>query len=178
MVHMCNLCKFSCTTNPLLAFILFHSYNLAIGNDSDRNLFRKLPLEYAVFDEGHMLKNMNTLRYRHLMAINVSFSIHSYIILELFTFLSIHPHLLHLTVCMSLRLSLKAKHRLLLTGTPLQNNLLELMSLLNFIMPSMFSSSTTQLSKMFSMVSEWAHVKMASSVLNLIRNAEVHLRPQ
>lgn len=49
----------------------------------------------------------------------------------------------------------QAEHRLLLTGTPLQNNLLELMSLLNFIMPSMFSSSTTQLSKMFSMVSIW-----------------------
>lgn len=47
-------------------------YNLAIGNDSDRSLFRKLPLKYAIFDEGHMLKNMNSLRYRHLMAINVS----------------------------------------------------------------------------------------------------------
>uniref|UniRef100_A0A8C1QXZ6 DNA helicase n=1 Tax=Cyprinus carpio TaxID=7962 RepID=A0A8C1QXZ6_CYPCA len=83
------------------------------GNDHDRSLFRKLRLKYAVFDEGHMLKNMNSLRYRHLMAIN-------------------------------------AEHRLLLTGTPLQNNLLELMSLLNFIMPSMFSSSTSQISKMFS----------------------------
>lgn len=51
-------------------------------------------------------------------------------------------------------LSPQAEHRLLLTGTPLQNNLLELMSLLNFIMPSMFSSSTSQLSKMFSMVCE------------------------
>lgn len=50
------------------------SYNLAIGNDSDRSLFRKLRLKYAVFDEGHMLKNMNSLRYRHLMAINVSSS--------------------------------------------------------------------------------------------------------
>uniref|UniRef100_A0A671Q2F0 DNA helicase n=1 Tax=Sinocyclocheilus anshuiensis TaxID=1608454 RepID=A0A671Q2F0_9TELE len=47
---------------------------------------------------------------------------------------------------------LQAEHRLLLTGTPLQNNLLELMSLLNFIMPSMFSSSTSQISKMFSTV--------------------------
>ncbi|XP_028830533.1 SWI/SNF-related matrix-associated actin-dependent regulator of chromatin subfamily A containing DEAD/H box 1b isoform X2 [Denticeps clupeoides] len=94
--------------------IIVTTYNLAIGNTGDRSLFRKLKLEYAVFDEGHMLKNMNSLRYRHLMAIN-------------------------------------AKHRLLLTGTPLQNNLLELMSLLNFIMPSMFSSSTSQIAKMFSM---------------------------
>lgn len=93
--------------------IIVSTYNLTIGNDYDRSLFRKLRLKYAVFDEGHMLKNMNSLRYRHLMAIN-------------------------------------AEHRLLLTGTPLQNNLLELMSLLNFIMPSMFSSSTSQISKMFS----------------------------
>ncbi|XP_059378611.1 SWI/SNF-related matrix-associated actin-dependent regulator of chromatin subfamily A containing DEAD/H box 1A-like isoform X2 [Carassius carassius] len=93
--------------------IIVSTYNLTIGNDYDRSLFRKLRLKYAVFDEGHMLKNMNSLRYRHLMAIN-------------------------------------AEQRLLLTGTPLQNNLLELMSLLNFIMPSMFSSSTSQISKMFS----------------------------
>ncbi|KAG7476696.1 hypothetical protein MATL_G00085650 [Megalops atlanticus] len=96
--------------------IIVTTYSLAIGTDSDRSLFRKLKLHYAVFDEGHMLKNMNSLRYRHLMAFH-------------------------------------AKHRLLLTGTPLQNNLLELMSLLNFIMPNMFSSSTSQISKMFSMKS-------------------------
>uniref|UniRef100_W5L7X1 DNA helicase n=1 Tax=Astyanax mexicanus TaxID=7994 RepID=W5L7X1_ASTMX len=93
--------------------VIVSTYNLTIGNENDRSLFRKLKLNYAVFDEGHMLKNMNSLRYRHLMSIN-------------------------------------AEHRLLLTGTPLQNNLLELISLLNFIMPSMFSSSTSQISKMFS----------------------------
>lgn len=130
----------------MITFDLFllNRYNLAIGNDSDRSLFRKLRLKYALFDEGHMLKNMNSLRYRHLMAINVS----SLAIRQLpsttdvFSFIST---LIFLS-------SLQAEHRLLLTGTPLQNNLLELMSLLNFIMPSMFSSSTTQLSKMFSMV--------------------------
>uniref|UniRef100_A0A8C5G2J3 DNA helicase n=1 Tax=Gouania willdenowi TaxID=441366 RepID=A0A8C5G2J3_GOUWI len=95
--------------------VIVSTYSIAISNSSDRSLFRKLRLTYAVFDEGHMLKNMNSLRYHHLMAIN-------------------------------------ARHRLLLTGTPLQNNLLELMSLLNFIMPSMFSSSTSELSRMFSMV--------------------------
>ncbi|XP_077600807.1 SWI/SNF-related matrix-associated actin-dependent regulator of chromatin subfamily A containing DEAD/H box 1A-like [Stigmatopora nigra] len=96
--------------------VLVTTYNFAIGSNSDRSLFRKLRVTYAIFDEGHMLKNMNSLRYRNLMAIN-------------------------------------AEHRLLLTGTPLQNNLLELMSLLNFIMPSLFASSTLQLSKMFSMKS-------------------------
>uniref|UniRef100_A0A673NDV0 Helicase C-terminal domain-containing protein n=1 Tax=Sinocyclocheilus rhinocerous TaxID=307959 RepID=A0A673NDV0_9TELE len=102
--------------------IIVSTYNLAIGNNSDRSLFCKIKLEYAVFDEGHLLKNMNSLRYRHLM---------------------VSP----------LFVSPRAKYRLLLTGTPLQNNLLELMSLLNFIMPNMFSSSTSQISKMFSMKS-------------------------
>lgn len=41
-----------------------------------------------------------------------------------------------------------ANHRLLLTGTPLQNNLQELWSLLNFLMPSIFDSST-DFSEMF-----------------------------
>uniref|UniRef100_A0A8C4HYR4 DNA helicase n=1 Tax=Dicentrarchus labrax TaxID=13489 RepID=A0A8C4HYR4_DICLA len=112
-------------------------YNLAIGNDNDRSLFRKLRLKYAIFDEGHMLKNMNSLRYRHLMAIN-------------------------------------AEHRLLLTGTPLQNNLLELMSLLNFIMPSMFSSSTTQLSKMFSMKS---HEEQSLFERDRISQAKLIMKP-
>lgn len=39
---------------------------------------------------------------------------------------------------------------MLLTGTPVQNNLLELMSLLNFVMPHMFSSSTSEIRRMFS----------------------------
>lgn len=60
------LSRFTCVCD------YFNRYNLAIGNDSDRSLFRRLRLKYAVFDEGHMLKNMNSLRYRHLMAINVS----------------------------------------------------------------------------------------------------------
>ncbi|XP_037634394.1 SWI/SNF-related matrix-associated actin-dependent regulator of chromatin subfamily A containing DEAD/H box 1A [Sebastes umbrosus] len=117
--------------------VIVTTYNMAIGNDSDRSLFRKLPLKYAVFDEGHMLKNMNSLRYRHLMAIN-------------------------------------AEHRLLLTGTPLQNNLLELMSLLNFIMPSMFSSSTSQISKMFSMNS---HEEQSRFERDRISQAKLIMKP-
>ncbi|XP_023339390.1 SWI/SNF-related matrix-associated actin-dependent regulator of chromatin subfamily A containing DEAD/H box 1 homolog isoform X3 [Eurytemora carolleeae] len=41
--------------------------------------------------------------------------------------------------------------KLLLTGTPLQNNLVELMSLLIFVMPGMFAKRKDQLKKMFSL---------------------------
>ena len=36
---------------------------------------------------------------------------------------------------------IKTSNRLLLTGTPLQNNLHELWALLNFLLPDVFSSS-------------------------------------
>lgn len=36
---------------------------------------------------------------------------------------------------------LNSKHRLLLTGTPLQNNLKELWALLNFLVPDIFHSA-------------------------------------
>merc|ERR1719273_541737 len=45
----------------------------------------------------------------------------------------------------------QASRKLLLTGTPLQNNLVELMSLLVFVMPEMFANKKEQLKKMFSM---------------------------
>lgn len=93
--------------------VIVTTYTCAISNADDRSLFRRLRLHYAIFDEGHMLKNMSSIRYQHLMTFN-------------------------------------ADHRLLMTGTPLQNNLLELMSLLNFVMPNMFSSSTSEIRRIFS----------------------------
>ncbi|XP_008557186.1 SWI/SNF-related matrix-associated actin-dependent regulator of chromatin subfamily A containing DEAD/H box 1 homolog [Microplitis demolitor] len=45
---------------------------------------------------------------------------------------------------------INAKHRILLTGTPLQNNLLELMSLLVFVMPSLFAGKQNDLKSLFS----------------------------
>lgn len=47
-------------------------------------------------------------------------------------------------------MKIKAKFRLLLTGTPLQNNLRELMSLLEFILPTMFISKKEDLKYVFS----------------------------
>jgi len=48
-------------------------------------------------------------------------------------------------------MKVQAPRKLLLTGTPLQNNLVELMSLLVFVMPEMFATKKDQLKKMFSM---------------------------
>ncbi|KAG8933843.1 hypothetical protein FRC03_004948 [Tulasnella sp. 419] len=92
--------------------VLVTTYNLAQGSDLDRKFFKKIEWEVCVFDEGHVLKNYNSQRYTHLMAIRASW-------------------------------------RLLLTGTPLQNNLQELVSLLNFIMPSLFKEHEESLRAIF-----------------------------
>ena len=52
--------------------ILNFSYTMATGSIEDRSLFKKFSFHYAVFDEGHLLKNMSSLRYQNLMRINVS----------------------------------------------------------------------------------------------------------
>ncbi|XP_012224295.1 SWI/SNF-related matrix-associated actin-dependent regulator of chromatin subfamily A containing DEAD/H box 1 homolog isoform X1 [Linepithema humile] len=93
--------------------VLLTTYNLICSTPEERRLFRVMPINYVIFDEAHMLKNMSTVRYENLVRIN-------------------------------------AKHRILLTGTPLQNNLLELMSLLIFVMPSLFAGKQTSLKNLFS----------------------------
>eukprot|EP00795_Rhopilema_esculentum_P017251 gene17251-8812_t len=82
--------------------IIISTYNIAISTPKDRSLFRKLESHYVILDEGHMLKNVKSNRYKYLMDI-------------------------------------RASRRLLLTGTPVQNNLLEMMSLLSFLMPDLFA---------------------------------------
>ena len=46
----------------------------------------------------------------------------------------------------------QGEHRLLLTGTPLQNNLVELMSLLVFVMPHMFGKFKKSLQTIFEII--------------------------
>ncbi|KAG0718228.1 SMARCAD1 [Chionoecetes opilio] len=48
-------------------------------------------------------------------------------------------------------MKIKALRRILLTGTPLQNNLVELMSILIFVMPQLFDSKKEELKKVFAM---------------------------
>ncbi|XP_066586309.1 SWI/SNF-related matrix-associated actin-dependent regulator of chromatin subfamily A containing DEAD/H box 1 homolog [Prorops nasuta] len=93
--------------------VILTTYNLISSTPEERKLFRVMPIQYVIFDEAHMLKNMGTIRYENLVRVN-------------------------------------AKHRILLTGTPLQNNLLELISLLIFVMPSMFAGKQADLKSLFS----------------------------
>ncbi len=81
--------------------VIITTYDLAF-RPADNKFLRRCRPEICIFDEGHVLKNANTLRYKSLMRIN------------------------------------NARCRILLTGTPLQNSLQELMSILGFLMPSVF----------------------------------------
>lgn len=95
---------------PLNAIV--STYGVLYSTNEDKAFFKKLKFEYCVFDEAHMLKNMNSQRYQSLIKI-------------------------------------RSRRKLLLTGTPLQNNLVELMSLLYFVMPDIFHHKTQYLNKIF-----------------------------
>ncbi|KAH9873736.1 hypothetical protein IAQ61_004363 [Plenodomus lingam] len=82
--------------------VIITTYDLTFRKE-DNAFLRKCKPEICIFDEGHVLKNANTIRYKSLMRIA--------------------------TRC-----------RILLTGTPLQNSLQELMSILGFLMPTVFHS--------------------------------------
>ncbi|KAI0743919.1 SNF2 family N-terminal domain-containing protein [Daedaleopsis nitida] len=92
--------------------VLITTYNLAQGDDHDRKFFRRIEWDTCVFDEGHVLKNIQSQRYQAL-------------------------------------LRYKSRWRLLLTGTPLQNNLQELVSLMNFILPDTFTKDLDSLRAVF-----------------------------
>ena len=74
--------------------------------------------KYIIIDEAHRIKNEESL-----LSIVLIFSIIYY-----------YYNLKNIR-------SLNTKNKLLLTGTPLQNNLHELWSLLNFLLPDLFDSA-------------------------------------
>ncbi|KAI1321056.1 hypothetical protein EDD11_008637 [Mortierella claussenii] len=92
--------------------VIVTTYAIATGNNDERKFLNRRRFKGIVLDEGHMLKNCTSARYKQLMSIKTPF-------------------------------------RLLLTGTPLQNNLEELLSLLIFIMPDLFAEHEEVLRTMF-----------------------------
>ncbi|KAH7123703.1 SNF2 family N-terminal domain-containing protein [Dendryphion nanum] len=93
--------------------VIVTTYDLAF-KPADNSFLRKCRPKACIFDEGHVLRNSNTQRYKSLMKI-------------------------------------KADFRLLLTGTPLQNSLRELVSILAFIMPEIFADMSDKLEIVFKM---------------------------
>jgi len=76
-------------------FIFITGYSLIEKNDA---AFDSINLKFIVLDEGHLIKNVKTLKFKAIKR-------------------------------------LKGLHRFILTGTPIQNRLIELWGLFDFLMP-------------------------------------------
>lgn len=75
--------------------IFITGYSLIEKNDA---IFDTINLKFIVLDEGHLIKNVKTLKFKAIKR-------------------------------------LKGLHRFILTGTPIQNRLIELWGLFDFLMP-------------------------------------------
>jgi hypothetical protein len=92
--------------------IVVTTYTICTGNSDDRRFLRSRGFKTLILDEGHMIKNGDSQRAKHLRNLKISF-------------------------------------KLLITGTPLQNNLMELLSLLTFIMPNIFEPARESFEAIF-----------------------------
>lgn len=72
---------------------------------------------------------------------------------------------------------INAEHRLLLTGTPLQNNLLELMSLLCFVMPSIFAKNQDDIKNLFQKTKQVKGEELSVFEKNKIEQAKQVMKP-
>ncbi|XP_067945981.1 SWI/SNF-related matrix-associated actin-dependent regulator of chromatin subfamily A containing DEAD/H box 1-like [Watersipora subatra] len=74
-------------------------------------------------------------------------------------------------------MKIQAVRRLLLTGTPFQNDLVELMSLLCFVMPNMFINKEAQLKKMFTSISRKTDINGKTFEASRILHAKNIMKP-
>lgn len=64
--------------------ILLTTYSLINSTPEERRLFRVMPVNYVVFDEAHMLKNMSSVRYENLVRINVCIFFRSHNLIHIY----------------------------------------------------------------------------------------------
>ncbi|CAD6196652.1 unnamed protein product [Caenorhabditis auriculariae] len=93
--------------------IVLTTYNMISSKTDDRKFFKNFSMNYVIYDEGHMLKNCASERYRNLMKV-------------------------------------RGKRKILLTGTPLQNNLIELISLMYFVLTKVFNRYCEDITQLLS----------------------------
>lgn len=53
--------------------VMVTTYNIATGSKEDRAFLKHLKCKSMILDEGHMMKNASSQRYRHLMAYKTPF---------------------------------------------------------------------------------------------------------
>lgn len=101
----------------------------------DRRCLSKFAWSHVVLDEAHALKNAASARTRALKRCDACFS-HACSQSCMFQSCMFQSHLLTPFP----RVCSVARHRVMLTGTPLQNDLTELHNLLSFLLPTVFGA--------------------------------------
>lgn len=114
---------------------------------SDCPELREISWRCVIIDEAHRLKNRNCKLLDSLKMLDlVSGGAPDFFCVDLvFIHTSRHPFLLAIFVCLVdciCALCFYQEHKVLLTGTPLQNTVEELFSLLHFLEPTQFPSET------------------------------------
>ncbi|KAH8177603.1 ATP-dependent helicase fft3 [Sarocladium implicatum] len=98
-------------SNPEAYHAVIATYT-QLSSEEDIEAMQSIKPHTAIFDEGHLLKNPETARYRSLKRIPTTW-------------------------------------KMLLSGTPVQNNLLEMISLLSFLNPKMFEGCMDHITHIF-----------------------------
>lgn len=120
--------------------VILTSYT-QMSRSRDTSWMNKIGINAAVFDEGHQLKNSQTLKYKELIRIN-------------------------------------ANWKLLITGTPIQNNIMEMMSLLGFVSPQFFTRDQETIEQLFSQKASLKEVSEGATLLSdRIQRARSILEP-
>lgn len=113
---------------------------------NEEKLLRRVKWQYMVLDEAQAIKSSSRWLYMlKPLSLCVRVCARARVFIDLLRNYPIClPLLDKLSLCCSQRwktlLSFNCRNRLLLTGTPIQNNMAELWALLHFIMPTLFDS--------------------------------------
>lgn len=74
--------------------VLLTTYSMVGSKVEDRKFFKRFKINYVIYDEGHLLKNCSTERYKNLMKIHVIICFHYSIFIHYFHFLLFYRFLI------------------------------------------------------------------------------------